>query len=167
MMVVRFIWIVYGFLLIVSQMVWKSKRDILLICFILPLLFFVLLFTLFKVSHKPTCAAHTAEMSSFATLDAEIQASEDPASIQTTLASLFPHDELRQQMKSQKAFHDGWKEGQIEFLPTYKYDVGTVGVFDSIRSVSTSSVSTSSVRGDDGASSSCLKNLASEISSYA
>ncbi|KAF1837903.1 DNase I-like protein [Decorospora gaudefroyi] len=55
----------------------------------------------------------------------------DPASLQTTIASLLPHDELRQQMKQGKAFHDGWEEGPIRFLPTYKYDIGKVGVFDS------------------------------------
>lgn len=55
----------------------------------------------------------------------------DPASVQTTISSLLPHDELRQQMAKGKAFHDGWEEGPIRFLPSYKYDVGTVGVFDS------------------------------------
>ncbi|KAJ8606664.1 hypothetical protein MRB53_040800 [Persea americana] len=65
------------------------------------------------------------------TLGEELDASEDPASLQTTISSLLPHDELHQQMKARKAFHDGWKEGQIDFLPTYKYDVGSVGVFDS------------------------------------
>lgn len=54
----------------------------------------------------------------------------DPASLQTTLASLLPHDELRQQIKKRAAFQD-WKEGPITFLPTYKYDAGSVGVFDS------------------------------------
>jgi hypothetical protein len=65
------------------------------------------------------------------TLEDEIDASQDPTSLQTTLASLLPHDELHQQMKLRKAFHDGWQEGPINFLPTYKYDVGSVGVFDS------------------------------------
>ena len=55
----------------------------------------------------------------------------DPASLQTTLDSLLPHDQLHQQMRSRKAFYDGWREGQIAFLPTYKYDVGSVGTFDS------------------------------------
>jgi phosphatidylinositol-bisphosphatase len=55
----------------------------------------------------------------------------DPASLQTTIASLLPHDELHQQMKKSKAFHDGWQEGPVRFLPSYKYDVGTVGAFDS------------------------------------
>jgi phosphatidylinositol-bisphosphatase len=65
------------------------------------------------------------------TLEEEIEASQDPTSLQTTLACLLPHDELHQQMKLRKAFHDGWQEGPINFLPTYKYDVGSVGVFDS------------------------------------
>ncbi|KAL3461572.1 Endonuclease/exonuclease/phosphatase [Aspergillus heterothallicus] len=56
---------------------------------------------------------------------------EDPASLQTTITSLFPHDQLRMQRDNQKAFHEGWREGQISFLPTYKYDVGSVARFDS------------------------------------
>ncbi|KAL8670122.1 MAG: hypothetical protein Q9168_005318 [Polycauliona sp. 1 TL-2023] len=55
----------------------------------------------------------------------------DPASLQTTLESLLPHDQLYQQMRTRKAFCDGWREGPIDFLPTYKYDVGSVGMFDS------------------------------------
>lgn len=55
----------------------------------------------------------------------------DPASLQTTISSLLPHDELHQQQRAGKAFHDGWQEAPIRFLPTYKYDVGKVGVFDS------------------------------------
>lgn len=65
------------------------------------------------------------------TLVDEVQAKDDPTSLQTTLDSLLPHDELRQQMSKRKVFHDGWKEGPISFLPTYKYDAGSVGVFDS------------------------------------
>ncbi|KAL2812575.1 Endonuclease/exonuclease/phosphatase [Aspergillus granulosus] len=55
---------------------------------------------------------------------------EDPASLQTTISSLFPHDQLRIQQDNRKAFHEGWREGQISFLPTYKYDVGSVARFD-------------------------------------
>ncbi|GAB7362461.1 hypothetical protein MBLNU230_g2783t1 [Neophaeotheca triangularis] len=65
------------------------------------------------------------------TLVDEIEESSDPTSLQTTLSSLLPHDELRQQMAARKAFNDGWREGPVTFLPTYKYDAGTVGVFDS------------------------------------
>ena len=65
------------------------------------------------------------------TLVDEIDASEDPNSLQTTISSLLPHDELLQQMRARKSFHDGWQEGPITFLPTYKYDIGSVGVFDS------------------------------------
>ncbi|KAF2142884.1 uncharacterized protein K452DRAFT_225809 [Aplosporella prunicola CBS 121167] len=72
-----------------------------------------------------------ADPSTFDDNDAEeLPAEFDPASLQTTLASLLPHDELRQQQRKGKAFAD-WREGDVEFLPTYKYDVGTVGVFDS------------------------------------
>ena len=55
----------------------------------------------------------------------------DPASLVTTLHSLLSHDQLRKQQRFGKAFHDGWREGEINFLPTYKYDVGSVGMFDS------------------------------------
>ncbi|KAF4121933.1 inositol polyphosphate 5-phosphatase INPP5B/F [Geosmithia morbida] len=57
--------------------------------------------------------------------------SQDPTSLQATLDSLIPHDQLKRVVKDRKVFHDGWKEGAITFLPTYKYDVGTVGLFDS------------------------------------
>lgn len=56
---------------------------------------------------------------------------EDPESLETTLASLLPHDQLLQQQRRKRAFHDGWREGNINFLPTYKYDVGKTAVFDS------------------------------------
>ncbi|KAI2603654.1 DNase I-like protein [Hypoxylon sp. NC1633] len=56
---------------------------------------------------------------------------DDPASLQATLDSLLPHDQLKRIIKERKAFHEGWREGAIRFLPTYKYDVGTVGLFDS------------------------------------
>ncbi|KAF2205584.1 DNase I-like protein [Delitschia confertaspora ATCC 74209] len=79
---------------------------------------------------------NTTSQSSLKTVESEEEASSlparmDPASVLTTISSLLPHDELHQQQKSGKAFQDGWKEGPIEFLPTYKYDVGKVGVFDS------------------------------------
>lgn len=61
----------------------------------------------------------------------DILARDDPASLQTTLSSLLTHDELHNQMRTKKAFYDGWQEGSIHFLPTYKYDRGSVGVFDS------------------------------------
>jgi len=60
-----------------------------------------------------------------------LDASSDPNSLQTTIDSIISHDELLQQMKVRKAFHEGWQEGPITFLPTYKYDPGSVGVFDS------------------------------------
>lgn len=56
--------------------------------------------------------------------------SQDPTSLQATLDSLLPHDQLRHVQKKKKAFHDGWREGPITFLPTYKYDVGSMGMFD-------------------------------------
>ncbi|EMC96998.1 hypothetical protein BAUCODRAFT_32744 [Baudoinia panamericana UAMH 10762] len=75
--------------------------------------------------------SRTRHASTPPTIVDEIAASEDPTSLQTTISSLLPHDELIQQMKARKAFHDGWREGPINFLPTYKYDAGSVGVFDS------------------------------------
>lgn len=57
--------------------------------------------------------------------------SQDPVSLQATLDSLLPHDQLRHVQRKKKAFHDGWREGPITFLPTYKYDVGRMGMFDS------------------------------------
>ncbi|KAH8658720.1 phosphatase family protein-like protein [Tricladium varicosporioides] len=56
--------------------------------------------------------------------------SQDPASLQATLDSLLPHDQLKHMQKKKKALHDGWREGPITFLPTYKYDVGSMGAFD-------------------------------------
>lgn len=55
----------------------------------------------------------------------------DPASLQATLNSLLPHDQLRRMMKQGKVFQGGWREGPITFLPSYKYDVGTISLFDS------------------------------------
>ena len=63
--------------------------------------------------------------------DEEVDPLSDPNSLETTIASLFPHDQLRSLQKEGKAFHNGWREGNIDFLPTYKYDVGRVAVFDS------------------------------------
>lgn len=57
--------------------------------------------------------------------------SQDPASLQATIDSLLPHDQLKRSMATRKVFQDGWKEGAIRFLPTYKYDVGSVHLFDS------------------------------------
>ncbi|KAJ5836565.1 Endonuclease/exonuclease/phosphatase [Penicillium robsamsonii] len=63
--------------------------------------------------------------------DEEIDPHNDPASLQTTISSLLPHDQLGLQRRKGTAFHKGWREGHITFLPTYKYDVGSVAMFDS------------------------------------
>lgn len=63
--------------------------------------------------------------------DFETNPHEDPVSLQAILDSLLPHDQLLRVRKEQRVFHDGWHEGPITFLPSYKYDVGTVGLFDS------------------------------------
>ena len=78
-------------------------------------------------------ASATAKSSSSINLPStgHIEPATDPASLQATLSSLLPHDQLHAQMRTGKAFHDGWREGPIDFLPTYKYDVGSVGMFDS------------------------------------
>lgn len=75
--------------------------------------------------------AVTPEDSSPYLADFALDPSQDPGSLQATLESLLPHDQLRHVQAEQKAFHDGWQEGSIKFLPTYKYDVGSVGMFDS------------------------------------
>lgn len=92
-------------------------------------------------SNSDTVSAMTREsadedgsLSSNTTLagpDADLDPHSDPTSLQTAISSLLPHDELYQQQKARKVFHDGWKEGPITFLPTYKYDVGTIGELDS------------------------------------
>ena len=77
-------------------------------------------------------SSHFAPSNSLELSDAgHIEPAIDPTSLQATLSSLLPHDELHAQMRGRKAFYDGWREGPIDFLPTYKYDVGSVGVFDS------------------------------------
>ena len=78
-------------------------------------------------SSGQTVASSITTLPSQETLDP----TSDPTSLQTTLSSLLVHDQLQSQMYSRKAFHDGWREGLIDFLPTYKYDVGSVGMFDS------------------------------------
>ncbi|KXT00345.1 hypothetical protein AC578_5875 [Pseudocercospora eumusae] len=83
------------------------------------------------VKHRLSLDDSSSSYSRADTLVDELAASDDPSSLQATINSLLPHDELHQQMKARKAFHDGWREGPITFLPTYKYDVGSVGVFDS------------------------------------
>lgn len=55
----------------------------------------------------------------------------DPTSLQATLDSILPHDQLRKVQRQKKAFQDGWHEGLVTFLPTYKYDVGSFATFDS------------------------------------
>lgn len=65
------------------------------------------------------------------TIEPALDPENDPASLVTTLKSLLTHDQLRGQQRLKKAFHEGWREGDINFLPTYKYDVGSVAMFDS------------------------------------
>jgi inositol polyphosphate 5-phosphatase INPP5B/F len=59
-----------------------------------------------------------------------IDPSHDPSSLLTTINSLLSHDQLRTQQLKKKVFHEGWREGEIHFLPTYKYDLGSVAIFD-------------------------------------
>ncbi|KAF2811095.1 DNase I-like protein [Mytilinidion resinicola] len=81
------------------------------------------------VKSEPLQTSATEQMDE--EVPANLPAHMDPASLHTTISSLLPHDELHQQQRLRKAFEDGWREGPIEFLPTYKYDVGRVGLFDS------------------------------------
>ncbi|MCJ1340771.1 hypothetical protein MMC09_006067 [Bachmanniomyces sp. S44760] len=78
-------------------------------------------------SHSSPTGSSTTTLPVDETLDPHY----DPASLQTTISSLLPHDQLHRQMRSRTAFYDGWREGPITFLPTYKYDVGSIGMFDS------------------------------------
>ncbi|KAI9837450.1 MAG: hypothetical protein M1819_007098 [Sarea resinae] len=66
-----------------------------------------------------------------ATLSEPQDTTTDPSSLQTTIDSLLTHDQLYQEQRRRRAFQDGWREGPITFPPTYKYDVGSVGMFDS------------------------------------
>lgn len=89
-----------------------------------------------NTSNSHTAASHDISPRSsnsahhMRTLGDHLDPSSDPTSLQATLDSLLPHDQLRKQQKARKAF-ENWREGPITFLPTYKYDVNTVGVFDS------------------------------------
>ena len=76
-------------------------------------------------------AESNSETSSITEHEETLDPADDPASVQTTISSLIVHDQLREQMRLKKAFHEGWQEGAVNFLPTYKYDVGSVGMFDS------------------------------------
>ncbi|KAL8692249.1 MAG: hypothetical protein Q9218_002683 [Villophora microphyllina] len=82
-------------------------------------------------SHTHTSSSSKADTATSLQSSETLDPSSDPASLQTTLASLLSHDQLHKQMRQRKAFHDGWREGPINFLPTYKYDPGSVGMFDS------------------------------------
>lgn len=88
-----------------------------------------------RSSATPSSPAKTSDDDSAASLpdpdDFLPDPHEDPASLQATLDSLIPHDQLKRVIRERKVFHDGWHEGPITFLPSYKYDVGTVGLFDS------------------------------------
>jgi phosphatidylinositol-bisphosphatase len=52
------------------------------------------------------------------------------ATLEGTVESLLKHDQLHRVRREGKAFK-GFKEGKISFIPTYKYDVGTMGKWDS------------------------------------
>ncbi|KAG8532255.1 uncharacterized protein KY384_003896 [Bacidia gigantensis] len=78
--------------------------------------------------------ANLSTVSSLTLVDNENTPAEvtiDPTSMQSTVSSLLSHDQLRSQMKAEQTLYDGWREGDIHFLPTYKYDLGTLGSFDS------------------------------------
>jgi inositol polyphosphate 5-phosphatase INPP5B/F len=83
------------------------------------------------VSPTPNSSTSSSSHSRPITPEEPLPPDLDPASLQATLNSLLPHDELQQQMKKHRAFDNGWAEGPIRFLPTYKYDVGSVGMYDS------------------------------------
>ncbi|KAI4165645.1 MAG: hypothetical protein LQ342_000587 [Letrouitia transgressa] len=76
--------------------------------------------------------AHIHHSTENDTLERTVYTDQDSSfdSLQSTIASLLPHDQLKQQMREHKAFNNGWREGDITFLPTYKYDPGTVDILD-------------------------------------
>ena len=78
---------------------------------------------------SPTDSHHSFQESDTSSITLDPR--DDPASLHTTLQSLLLHDQLYDQQDRHNAFHEGWREGEISFLPTYKYDVGSVGMFDS------------------------------------
>ncbi|KAL9105351.1 MAG: hypothetical protein Q9227_009471 [Pyrenula ochraceoflavens] len=78
---------------------------------------------------SPTDSHHSFQESDTSSITLDPR--DDPASLHTTLQSLLPHDQLYDQQDRHNAFHEGWREGEINFLPTYKYDVGSIGMFDS------------------------------------
>ncbi|KEF61852.1 uncharacterized protein A1O9_03423 [Exophiala aquamarina CBS 119918] len=83
------------------------------------------------VSHKHYEYSDVELPASESAVEPPLDPKSDPASLHTTIQSLLAHDQLRAQQRLRKAFHEGWREGEINFLPTYKYDVGSVGMFDS------------------------------------
>lgn len=83
------------------------------------------------VSHKHYEYSDVELPASESAAEPALDPKSDPASLHTTIQSLLAHDQLRAQQRLRKAFHEGWREGEINFLPTYKYDVGSVGMFDS------------------------------------
>lgn len=50
--------------------------------------------------------------------------------LEGTIENILQYDQLRKQQRESKAFV-GFKEGNIRFMPSYKYDIGTVGIWDS------------------------------------
>ncbi|RPA79911.1 DNase I-like protein [Ascobolus immersus RN42] len=52
-----------------------------------------------------------------------------PKTLSATLQKLLEKDQLFEQQRLRRAF-DGYKEGKINFLPTYRYEVGTIGKWD-------------------------------------
>ncbi|TGZ83681.1 DNase I-like protein [Ascodesmis nigricans] len=51
--------------------------------------------------------------------------------LEGTIDSLMRHDQLLKVRREGNPAWNDFKEGKVTFLPTYKYDQGTVGVFDS------------------------------------
>ena len=82
--------------------------------------------TIFDVSEPPLDPAEPFHPGDIWSNDPSM----DPTSLLATLASLLRHDQLRSQIKERKAMYQGWREGSIQFLPTYKYDVGSEYLFD-------------------------------------
>jgi inositol polyphosphate 5-phosphatase INPP5B/F len=52
-----------------------------------------------------------------------------PKTLSATIQRLLEKDQLIEQQRLRRAF-DGYKEGKINFLPTYRYEIGTIGRWD-------------------------------------
>ncbi|KAI9823796.1 MAG: hypothetical protein M1826_007617 [Phylliscum demangeonii] len=84
-----------------------------------------------REGEEPETKTHGLSEASSAGASTDTVPNLDYPSLSMTISSLLSHDQLHKEQAARKAFHEGWREGSIKFLPTYKYDVGRVTAFDS------------------------------------